>query len=86
MACRGRARDRGKVISVDVHAGKQEYARTPLSRAGLAEFAEFKLGDARKAIAALPGPIDFVLLDLWKDLYSPCFDPFYPKLGQRRDW
>jgi predicted O-methyltransferase YrrM len=58
----------GKAISVDVHAGKQEYARTPLSRAGLAEFAEFKLGDARKAIAALPGPIDFVLLDLWKDL------------------
>jgi len=71
----------GKVISVDVHAGKQEYARAALSRAGLAEFAEFKLGDAREAIAALPGPFDFVLLDLWKDLYSPCFDPFYPKLG-----
>jgi len=22
-----------------------------------------------------------VLLDLWKDLYVPCFDLFYPKLG-----
>jgi predicted O-methyltransferase YrrM len=22
-----------------------------------------------------------VLLDLWKDLYIPCFDLFYPKLG-----
>ena len=61
--------------------GKQEYARAALSRAGLAEFAEFKLGDAREPLAALPGPIDFVLLDLWKDLYIPCFDLFYPKLG-----
>ncbi len=42
---------------------------------------EFKLGDARESIAALSGPFDFVLLDLWKDLYIPCFDLFYPKLG-----
>jgi predicted O-methyltransferase YrrM len=71
----------GKVISMDVHPGKQEYARQALGSAGLAEFAEFKLGDARESIATLPGPIDFVLLDLWKDLYIPCFDLFYPKVG-----
>jgi predicted O-methyltransferase YrrM len=71
----------GKVISMDVHPGKQEYARQALRSTGLAEFAEFKLGDARESIAALPGPIDFVLLDLWKELYIPCFDLFYPKLG-----
>ena len=34
-----------------------------------------------KSIATLSGPIDFVLLDLWKDFYIPCFDLFYPKLG-----
>ena len=71
----------GKVVTLDVHAGKQEYARGALSKAGLAGFVEFKLGDARESIAALPGPIDFVLLDLWKDLYIPCFDLFYPKLA-----
>lgn len=71
----------GKVITLDVHAGKQEYARNALSKAGLASFVEFKLGDARESIAALPGSIDFVLLDLWKDLYIPCFDLFYPKLS-----
>jgi predicted O-methyltransferase YrrM len=71
----------GKVITLDVHAGKQEYARNALSKAGLASVVEFKLGDARESITALPGPIDFVLLDLWKDLYIPCFDLFYPKLG-----
>ena len=71
----------GKVITLDVHAGKQEYARNALKKAGLAELVEFKLGDARESIAALSGSIDFVLLDLWKDLYIPCFDLFYPKLG-----
>ena len=71
----------GKVITLDVHAGKQEYARNSLGKAGLANVVEFKLGDARESIATLPGSIDFVLLDLWKDLYIPCFDLFYPKLG-----
>src|SRR5271154_4200904 len=52
-----------------------------LDAAGLAHVVEFKLGDARESIAALAGPFDFVLLDLWKDLYIPCFDLFYPKLG-----
>jgi predicted O-methyltransferase YrrM len=71
----------GKVITLDVHAGKQEYARKELSKASLVSFVEFKLGDARESIASLKDPIDFVLLDLWKDLYIPCFDLFYPKLN-----
>ncbi len=71
----------GKVITLDVHAGKQEYARNALTKAGLAELVEFRLGDARESIKALSGTVDFVLLDLWKDLYIPCFDLFYPKLG-----
>lgn len=71
----------GKVITLDVHPGKQEYARKALGKAGLASFVEFKLGDARESIAVLSGKIDFVLLDLWKDLYIPCFDLFYPMLG-----
>ncbi|HLI81156.1 MAG TPA: class I SAM-dependent methyltransferase [Candidatus Binataceae bacterium] len=75
----------GKVITLDVHAGKQEYARKELSKAGLASLVEFKLGDARESIASLQPSIDFVLLDLWKDLYITCFDLFYPKLSLRRD-
>ncbi|HUA34102.1 MAG TPA: class I SAM-dependent methyltransferase [Candidatus Binataceae bacterium] len=71
----------GKVITLDVHAGKQDYARNALTKAGLANHVEFKLGDARESIAALSGTIDFVLLDLWKDLYIPCFDLFYSKLA-----
>jgi len=29
----------------------------------------------------LPGPFDFVLLDLWKDLYVPCLELAHPKLA-----
>jgi predicted O-methyltransferase YrrM len=72
----------GKVISLDLHEGKQAYAKNSLKKAGLADFAEFRLGDARESIAALAGPFDFVLIDLWKDFYIPCFDLCYPKLGK----
>ena len=71
----------GKVITIDEKAHKQEYARGMIARAGLAAQVDFRLGDAREIISALPGPFDFVLVDLWKDLYIPCFDLFYPKLG-----
>jgi predicted O-methyltransferase YrrM len=52
-----------------------------LAKAGLTAQVEFQLGEARDVIASLPGPFDFVLVDLWKDLYIPCFDLFYPKLS-----
>jgi len=71
----------GEVITIDEKAYKQEYARGMIARAGLAAQVDFRLGDAREIISALPGPFDFVLVDLWKDLYIPCFDLFYPKLS-----
>jgi predicted O-methyltransferase YrrM len=71
----------GRVISLELSPGKVQYARERLTRAGLAEYVEFQVGDARDSLARLPGPFDFVLLDLWKDLYIPCFDLIYPKLS-----
>ena len=70
----------GTVFSLEINSMKQEYARATIAKAGLARHVEFLLGDALKTIAALDGPFDFVLLDLWKDLYVSCFDLFYPKL------
>jgi predicted O-methyltransferase YrrM len=71
----------GKVITLELQANKQEYAREQLKKAGLEEFVDFRIGDARESLAKLEGLLDFVLLDLWKDLYIPCFDLFYPKLS-----
>jgi predicted O-methyltransferase YrrM len=70
-----------KVITLELQAEKQEYARGQLAKAGLGGWVEFRPGDALESIAQLDGPIGFVLLDLWKDLYIPCFNLFLPKLG-----
>ncbi len=52
-----------------------------LTKAGLSAHVDFRLGDARETIKSLAGPFDFVLVDLWKDLYIECLDLFYPKLS-----
>ena len=70
------------MITLDSHEDKQSYARQQLSRAGLSGVVTFRLGDARESLAALDESVDFVLLDLWKHLYVPCFDLFYPKLSR----
>ena len=72
----------GKVVSLELQQPKTEYARQQLARAGLEAHVEFKVGDALASLAALPGPFDFVLIDLWKDLYVPVFDLLHPKLAQ----
>jgi predicted O-methyltransferase YrrM len=46
----------------------------------LLEQVELRHGDALEVLKAVEGSIDFVLVDLWKDLYVPCLDLFYPKL------
>lgn len=33
-------------------------------------------------LAAAAENFDFVLLDIWKELYVPCFDLFFPKLNK----
>lgn len=72
----------GKVISLELQRAKTEYATQQLTRAGLAGRVEFRVGDALASLAALEGPFDFVLIDLWKDLYVPVFEHLYPKLAQ----
>jgi len=38
-------------------------------------------GDARETLADLPGPVGFVLLDGWKDLYLPVLRLLEPRLA-----
>jgi len=71
----------GKVVSLELRAAKVEYARAQLARARLESRVEFKVGDALESLAQLRGPFDFVLIDLWKDLYVPVFEQLYPKLA-----
>jgi predicted O-methyltransferase YrrM len=66
---------------MDLSAKKSAYARERSTRAGLADFVDFRVGDAVQMIGELPHGIDFVLVDLWKNLYLPCLEAFYPKLN-----
>jgi len=71
----------GRLTTMELQDYKSAYAREMAMKAGLAEHVDFKIGDAVQMIAELPFKLDFVLLDLWKDLYVPCLEAFYPKLN-----
>jgi predicted O-methyltransferase YrrM len=71
----------GRVVSLELQAAKTEYARAQLARAGLAQYVEFRVGDALATLRQLAGPFDFVLIDLWKNLYVPVFELLHPKLA-----
>jgi predicted O-methyltransferase YrrM len=71
----------GRLTTMELAEHKSAHAREMSAKAGLAEHVDFKLGDAVQMIAEISFGIDFVLLDLWKDLYTPCLEAFYPKLN-----
>jgi predicted O-methyltransferase YrrM len=72
----------GHLITLELRPEKAEHARAQLTRAGLVDHVQLKIGDALQSLDELPGPFDFVLIDLWKDLYIPVFDRVYPKLAR----
>lgn len=72
----------GRVITLELQAYKAQYAREKALQAGLDGVIEHRVGDALALLPALPDhSVDFVLLDLWKDLYVPCLDALLPKLA-----
>lgn len=65
----------GRLITMELQDYKSAYARDMADKAGLADQVEFRVGDAVQMIGDLPPGLDFVLVDLWKDL-----EAFFPKL------
>ncbi len=72
----------GRVSTIELSASKQAHARAQLQKAKLADPVDWLNGDALELLDRIEGPIDFVLLDLWKELYVPCFERFLPKLAE----
>ncbi|MCT7376708.1 O-methyltransferase [Chelativorans salis] len=71
----------GRLITMEMHDYKSAFAQDMAAKAGLADYVDFKVGDAVQLIDGLTVGLDFVLVDLWKDLYVPCLEAFYPKLN-----
>lgn len=70
-----------QVISLEIADYKQAFAADMMARAGLSDVVEFRCGDAVALLSGIEA-MDFVLLDLWKDLYIPCLHAMLPQLAQ----
>ena len=75
----------GRVVSTELHPAKVARARANLAEAGLADLVTILEGDARQTLPTsgpdLPGPVGFVLLDGWKNLYLPVLRLLEPRLA-----
>lgn len=71
-----------QVVTMELADYKQIHARAQLEEAGLADVVDFRCGDAVAMTAEDTGTFDFALLDIWKELYLPCFEALYPKLSE----
>ena len=68
----------GKVITTELIESKAIKAMHNLSNANLSKYVEVKIGNAIQTLKAYNGPIDFLFLDGWKDLYLPLFQMLEP--------
>jgi predicted O-methyltransferase YrrM len=73
----------GTVVGSELEPGKHGKATEHLAEAGLADFADVRLGDALETLADVEAPLDMVLLDGWKDGYLPMLQLLKPKLRPR---
>jgi predicted O-methyltransferase YrrM len=55
--------------------------RARRSRGQVSPIVDIHVGSALDPLWRLAAPFDFVLIDLWKDLYVKCLDAVYPRLA-----
>jgi predicted O-methyltransferase YrrM len=71
----------GKVITTEFHSEKAERAKKNLTEAGLAEYVEFRVGDALKTLKAdLPKDVDMLFLDGPKGMYMDVLKMMEPQV------
>lgn len=71
----------GRVVTTELSDTKIAAAKQTFAETGLDDVITILEGDALSTLADLPGPVDFVLLDGWKDLYLPIIELLEPRLS-----
>jgi len=71
----------GRVVTTELSAAKVATAKRTFAETGLDDLITVLEGDALTTLAAIDGPIGFVLLDGWKELYLPVTELLEPKLS-----
>jgi predicted O-methyltransferase YrrM len=75
------ARDNGgTVITTEIEPDKCRATGSNLRDAGLDDVVEVLQGDALVTLEPVEGPVDFLFLDGWINLYEPILELFMPKL------
>ncbi|OBH63135.1 methyltransferase [Mycobacterium colombiense] len=71
----------GRVVTTELSETKIAAAKKTFTETGLDDVITILEGDALSTLADVPGPVDFVLLDGWKDLYLPVLELLEPRLS-----
>jgi predicted O-methyltransferase YrrM len=71
----------GRVLTTEISADKIAAAKQTFAETGLDDLITILDGDALATLADLDGPVDFVLLDGWKELYVPVVKLLEPHLS-----
>jgi predicted O-methyltransferase YrrM len=81
LAAAVRDNGRGRVVTTELSAAKVAAAKATFAQTGLDEFITVLEGDALTTLPTTSGPVDFVLLDGWKELYLPVINLLEPRLS-----
>jgi predicted O-methyltransferase YrrM len=70
----------GRVVTTELSAAKVAAAKKNFADADLADVITVLEGDALETLKTIDGPVDFVLLDGWKEFYLPVIKLLEPQL------
>ena len=71
----------GRVVTTELSAAKVAKAKKTFAETGLDDLITVLEGDALTTLADVDGPVQFVLLDGWKELYLPVTKLLEPRLS-----
>jgi predicted O-methyltransferase YrrM len=71
----------GRVVTTELSAAKVAAAKKTFTETGLDDLITVLEGDALTTLADIDGPVEFVLLDGWKELYLPVTKLLEPRLS-----
>lgn len=71
----------GRVVTTELSAAKVTAAKKTFAETGLDDLITVLEGDALTTLADIDGPVGFVLLDGWKELYLPVIKLLEPGLS-----
>ena len=81
LASAVRDNGQGRVVTTELNAKKVEMAKANFADAGLDDLITVLHGDALQTLGSVDGPVQFVLLDGWKDLYVQVLQLLEPRLA-----